>query len=143
MLGAAFFKVLPAPILQCFQLLCQRIGVFGSLWNTVSNLLEHPRLEAADVVVLHDKCIQLSAEDVDDFVVISILVAVCQLITDAGSRTLRRRPGTDSERSRKMSAVIEKNVPAPAAWFVLPVVTVIFINIMNPIIITAFINWLA
>lgn len=42
-----------------------------------------------------------------------------------------------------MSAVIEKNGPAPTAWFVLPVVTVIFINIMNPIIITAFINWLA
>lgn len=42
-----------------------------------------------------------------------------------------------------MSAVIEKNGPAPTAWFVLPVVTVIFINITNPIIITAFINWLA
>ena len=42
-----------------------------------------------------------------------------------------------------MSAVIEKNGPAPTAWFVLPVVTVIFINIMNPIIITLFINWLS
>lgn len=42
-----------------------------------------------------------------------------------------------------MAAVIEKNGPAPTAWFVLPVVTVIFINIANPIIITAFINWLA
>ncbi len=42
-----------------------------------------------------------------------------------------------------MAAVIEKNGPAPTAWFVLPVVTVIFINITNPIIITAFINWLA
>lgn len=42
-----------------------------------------------------------------------------------------------------MSAVIEKNGPASTAWFVLPVVTVIFINIMNPIIITAFINWLS
>lgn len=42
-----------------------------------------------------------------------------------------------------MSDVIEKNGPAPTAWFVLPVVTVIFINIMNPIIITAFINWLS
>ena len=41
-----------------------------------------------------------------------------------------------------MAAVIEKNGPAPTAWFVLPVVTVIFINIMNPIIITAFINFL-
>ena len=42
-----------------------------------------------------------------------------------------------------MSAIIEKNGPAPTAWFVLPVVTVIFINIMNPIIITLFINWLS
>ena len=42
-----------------------------------------------------------------------------------------------------MSAIIEKNGPAPTAWFVLPVVTVIFINIMNPIIITMFINWLS
>ena len=40
-----------------------------------------------------------------------------------------------------MSAVIEKSGPAPTAWFVLPVVTVIFINISNPIIITFFINW--
>lgn len=39
-----------------------------------------------------------------------------------------------------MSAVIEKNGPAPTAWFVLPVVTVIFINITNPLIITFFIN---
>lgn len=42
-----------------------------------------------------------------------------------------------------MAAVIDKNGPAPTAWFVLPVVTVIFINIMNPIIITTFINVLA
>ena len=42
-----------------------------------------------------------------------------------------------------MSAIIEKNGLAPTAWFVLPVVTVIFINIMNPIIITLFINWLS
>ena len=41
-----------------------------------------------------------------------------------------------------MAAVIDKNGPAPTAWFVLPVVTVIFINIMNPIIITFFINLL-
>lgn len=41
-----------------------------------------------------------------------------------------------------MSAVIEKNGPAPTAWFVLPVVTVIFINICNPIIISFFINLL-
>lgn len=39
-----------------------------------------------------------------------------------------------------MSAIIENNGPAPTAWFVLPVVTVIFINIANPIIITLFIN---
>lgn len=39
-----------------------------------------------------------------------------------------------------MSAVIESNGPAPTAWFVLPVVTVIFINLMNPIIITFFMN---
>lgn len=42
-----------------------------------------------------------------------------------------------------MNAVIEKNGPAPTAWFVLPVVTVIFINICNPIIITFFINFLS
>ena len=41
-----------------------------------------------------------------------------------------------------MASVIDKNGPAPTAWFVLPVVTVIFINIMNPIIITTFINLL-
>ncbi|WP_203334655.1 sodium/glutamate symporter [Planococcus beigongshangi] len=39
-----------------------------------------------------------------------------------------------------MSAIIEKNGPAPNAWFVLPVITVVFINIFNPIIITLFIN---
>ncbi|MBS5520467.1 sodium/glutamate symporter [Acidaminococcus sp.] len=39
-----------------------------------------------------------------------------------------------------MAAVIEKNGPAPNAWFILPVITVVFINIMNPIIITTFIN---
>ena len=39
-----------------------------------------------------------------------------------------------------MAAVIDVNGPAPTAWFVLPVITVIFINIMNPIIITTFIN---
>lgn len=42
-----------------------------------------------------------------------------------------------------MSAVIEENGPAPTAWFVLPVVTVLFINIMNPIIITFFMNILS
>lgn len=39
-----------------------------------------------------------------------------------------------------MSAIIEKKGPAPNAWFVLPVITVVFINIFNPIIITIFIN---
>ncbi|WP_124067312.1 sodium/glutamate symporter [Clostridium sp. E02] len=39
-----------------------------------------------------------------------------------------------------MSSVIEENGPAPNAWFVLPVITVVFINIFNPIVITAFIN---
>lgn len=39
-----------------------------------------------------------------------------------------------------MSSVIESNGPAPTAWFVLPVVTVIFINLTNPLIITFFIN---
>lgn len=39
-----------------------------------------------------------------------------------------------------MAAIIDRNGPAPTAWFVLPVITVIFINIMNPIIITFFIN---
>lgn len=39
-----------------------------------------------------------------------------------------------------MSAIIDKNGPAPTAWFVLPVITVIFINLRNPIIITLFIN---
>jgi len=40
-----------------------------------------------------------------------------------------------------MAAIIEANGPAPNAWFVLPVITVVFINICNPIIITAFINF--
>lgn len=39
-----------------------------------------------------------------------------------------------------MSAIIEENGPAPTAWFVLPVITVIFINICNPLVITFFIN---
>lgn len=39
-----------------------------------------------------------------------------------------------------MAAIIEENGPAPTAWFVLPVITVIFINLCNPIIITLFIN---
>ena len=42
-----------------------------------------------------------------------------------------------------MAVIIEKNGPAPTAWFILPVVTVIFINIFNPIVITMFINWLS
>lgn len=39
-----------------------------------------------------------------------------------------------------MSAIIEKNGPAPTAWFVLPVVTVVLINIFNPLVITFCIN---
>lgn len=39
-----------------------------------------------------------------------------------------------------MSEIIKENGPAPTAWFVLPVITVVFINIFNPIIITTFIN---
>lgn len=42
-----------------------------------------------------------------------------------------------------MASVIEENGPAPEAWFVLPVITVVFINIFNPIIITFFINLLS
>lgn len=42
-----------------------------------------------------------------------------------------------------MSAVIEEHGPAPTAWFVLPVVTVVLINIFNPIIITFFIHLVA
>lgn len=40
-----------------------------------------------------------------------------------------------------MAAIINVNGPAPKAWFVLPVITVVFINLCNPIIITAFINF--
>ena len=40
-----------------------------------------------------------------------------------------------------MAAIINANGPAPNAWFVLPVITVVFINLCNPIIITAFINF--
>ncbi|MGE4528006.1 MAG: sodium/glutamate symporter [Rhodospirillaceae bacterium] len=39
-----------------------------------------------------------------------------------------------------MASVIERNGPAPNAWFVLPVITVVFINLLNPVIITLFIN---
>jgi glutamate:Na+ symporter, ESS family len=42
-----------------------------------------------------------------------------------------------------MAAIIEKNGPAPNAWFVLPVITVVFINLCNPVIITFFINLFA
>ncbi|WP_110674206.1 sodium/glutamate symporter [Salinicola sp. RZ23] len=42
-----------------------------------------------------------------------------------------------------MSAVIEDRGPAPRAWFVLPIITVVFINIFNPLIITLFINLFA
>ncbi len=39
-----------------------------------------------------------------------------------------------------MSAVIDQNGPAPNAWFILPVITVVLINLANPLIITFFIN---
>lgn len=39
-----------------------------------------------------------------------------------------------------MSAVIDENGPAPNAWFILPVITVVLINLANPLIITFFIN---
>lgn len=39
-----------------------------------------------------------------------------------------------------MASVIERNGPAPNAWFVLPVITVVFINLLNPVVITLFIN---
>ena len=39
-----------------------------------------------------------------------------------------------------MSAVIDENGPAPNAWFILPVITVVLINLTNPLIITFFIN---
>lgn len=42
-----------------------------------------------------------------------------------------------------MSAVIEENGPAPNAWFILPVITVVLINLANPLIITFFINMFA
>ncbi|WP_295034976.1 hypothetical protein [Salinicola sp.] len=42
-----------------------------------------------------------------------------------------------------MSAVIEDRGPAPQAWFVLPIITVVFINIFNPLIVTLFINLFA
>lgn len=39
-----------------------------------------------------------------------------------------------------MQAIIEAKGPAPKAWFILPVITVVFINICNPLVITLFIN---
>jgi ESS family glutamate:Na+ symporter len=42
-----------------------------------------------------------------------------------------------------MASVIERNGPAPNAWFVLPVITVVFINLLNPVVITLFMNLLA
>lgn len=42
-----------------------------------------------------------------------------------------------------MASIIEENGPAPTAWVVLPVITVVFINIANPLIITGFINALS
>jgi ESS family glutamate:Na+ symporter len=40
-----------------------------------------------------------------------------------------------------MATVIEKYGPAPNAWFMLPVITVIFINVFNPFVITLFMNY--
>lgn len=42
-----------------------------------------------------------------------------------------------------MAAIIEEHGRAPTAWVVLPVITVVFINIANPLVITAFINLLS
>lgn len=42
-----------------------------------------------------------------------------------------------------MTSIIQEHGPAPTAWFVLPVITVVFINIFNPIIITLFMNLLS
>lgn len=39
-----------------------------------------------------------------------------------------------------MATIIEKNGPAPVAWFLLPVVMALSINLMNPIIITVLIQ---
>ncbi|MDO5596709.1 MAG: sodium/glutamate symporter, partial [Acidaminococcus sp.] len=39
-----------------------------------------------------------------------------------------------------MQAIIEAKGPAPKAWFILPVITVVFINLCNPLVITLFIN---
>ena len=41
-----------------------------------------------------------------------------------------------------MATIIERYGPAPNAWIMLPVITVIFINIFNPFVITLFINYL-
>jgi ESS family glutamate:Na+ symporter len=41
-----------------------------------------------------------------------------------------------------MATIIEKYGPAPTAWFMLPVITVIFINVFNPFVITLFMNYL-
>ncbi len=40
-----------------------------------------------------------------------------------------------------MASVIEKYGPAPNAWFMLPVITVILLNIFNPLIISLIMNW--
>jgi len=40
-----------------------------------------------------------------------------------------------------MSSIIEKYGPAPNAWFMLPVITVIFLNIFNPLIISLIMNY--
>ena len=42
-----------------------------------------------------------------------------------------------------MASVIEEHGAAPNAGFVLPVITVVFINIFNPLVITFFMNLLS
>lgn len=42
-----------------------------------------------------------------------------------------------------MASVIEEHGAAPNAWFVLPVITVVFINIFNPLVITFFMSLLS
>ncbi|MCD8349049.1 MAG: sodium/glutamate symporter [Planctomycetaceae bacterium] len=40
-----------------------------------------------------------------------------------------------------MATLIQRYGPAPNAWFMLPVITVIFLNIFNPLIISLIMNW--
>ncbi|MCD8139047.1 MAG: hypothetical protein LUE17_04580 [Planctomycetaceae bacterium] len=40
-----------------------------------------------------------------------------------------------------MATLIQRYGPAPNAWFMLPVITVIFLNIFNPLIVSLIMNW--